>query len=214
MPLLDSIDIPGGYALTVSEWAKSEKISYKTAWRMIRRERLPNNLRVVRLPTGSIRLHLQSEEQPQPLEKLDNTVIYARVNPRESRERLDLQVEFCRSFCAAKGWTIQRTVREIAPSVGASRQKLQRLLDPPPKRLVMATTTILSRFDFQLLETCLKHMGCELIVIDQSEEREGQGGALEDLIDAISITCHRQYGFKRGNLLVEMLRKILHKTPM
>ena len=180
---------------------------------MIKRESLPTNLRVVRLPTGSIRLHRQFDGQPPLLEKQDRTVIYARINPRDGREKLDFQVDFCRSFCAAQGWTIHRTVREIAPPVGASRHKLKQLIHSPPRRIVVATPAILSRFDFEILEACLKPLGCDLIVIDQSDEREGQGGALEDLIDAISITCHRHYGFKRGNLLVEMLRKIVHKEP-
>ena len=203
------------HVLTISDWARSEKISYKTAWRMVQREDVPSNLEVVRLPTGSIRLHLHPEGDERPLAQLDRqTVIYARINPRETKELLDRQVELCRSFCAAQGWIIHRTVREKAPSVGAKREKLRQLLDVPPRRIVVTTSAILSRFDSVLITSCLKNMGCDLVVIDQSFEREGQGGAIEDLIDAISITCHRHYGFKRGTILVEMLRRLVEKNML
>ena len=202
------------YALTISEWAKSEKISYKTAWRMVREEKVPKNLEVVRLPTGSIRLHFKTEQENQPAELTDKTVIYARINPRESKEKLEHQIDLCRSFCAANGWIIHRTVRERAPSVGASREKLRQLLEMPPRRIVVTTPSILSRFDSQLIKSCLRNLGCDLVIIDQSDERNGQGGAMEDLIDAISITCHRHYGFKRGSILVELLHRLAEKNAL
>ena len=55
-------------------------------------------------------------------------------------------------------------------------------------------------------------MGSELIVVDRSDEIAGAGGALEDLTDALNITCHRHYGPKRGNALVQMLNRVVHGT--
>ena len=69
--------------------------------------------------------------------------------------------------------------------------------------------SILSRFDFLVLTTCLHHCGCELVVVDESEERRGEGGAMEDLVDAVSLICHRHYGAKRGMLMLEQFRKVV-----
>jgi predicted site-specific integrase-resolvase len=79
-------------------------------------------------------------------------------------------------------------------------------------RLVIATTSVLSRFDFRFYDALWQSMECELIVVDRSDEIAGKGGALEDLTDAINITCHRHYGPKRGTALLEMLSRVIHGT--
>jgi predicted YcjX-like family ATPase len=71
---------------------------------------------------------------------------------------------------------------------------------------------VLSRFDFPFYEALWQKMDSQLIVVDRSEEIAGKGGALEDLTDAINIICHRHYGPKRGNALVEMLNRVISRT--
>jgi hypothetical protein len=45
--------------------------------------------------------------------------------------------------------------------------------------------------------------------VDRTSEIGGAGGALEDLADAINLTCPRHYGPKRGVALVEMLSRVV-----
>jgi len=194
--------------MSLTEWARKQGISYRTAWRMYRSKRLPASLAVEQLPTGTIRLHSLPDAPRQNLDA-SATVIYARINPRESAETLRVQIDICRTFCASRGWIVQKVVQEIAPSLGGKRPKLTKLLESPPGRIVVWKSTIISRFDDRMLSICLKHLHCELVVIDESGDREGGGGAMEDLVDAISVTCNRHYGYKRGNLLVEALQKVL-----
>ena len=132
--------------------------------------------------------------------------------PRQEQSLIHEQIESCRSFCVARGWTITKIVREVAPGVGLQRKKLARLIQQRTPRLVVATPSVLSRFDFRLCEALWQNMESELVIVDRSEEIGGQGGALEDLTDAINIICHRHYGPKRGAALVQLLNRVVHGT--
>ncbi len=198
------------HAESLGRWARRCGISYRTAWRWIRDDKLPDNVVAERMPTGTILIRDgRSLRSP---EEANEAVIYARINPRQEQSLIHEQIESCRSFCAARGWTITKIVREVAPGVGLQRKKLARLIQQRTPRLVVATPTVLSRFDFRLCEALWQNMESELVIVDRSEEIGGQGGALEDLTDAINIICHRHYGPKRGAALVQLLNRVVHGT--
>lgn len=138
-------------------------------------------------------------------------VIYARINSRTATEDLDAQIKECRLFCLARGWEVEKIIRERAPGFGPKRRKLHTLFVAPPRRLVVARPSVLSRFDITVTEILLRNLGCELSVVDRDREHNGQGGALEDLTDAISATCNLHYGLKRGRALVEDLNRLVTK---
>ena len=193
--------------MTLTQWAKRMGISYRTAWRMVREGKLPTNCRGIQFKTGTIRI-LEEESQGRPV-GASPAVIYARINSRMGMEDLNEQIFQCRLFCRARGWEVARVVRERAPGFGPKRKKLHNLLVAPPRRLVVARPSVLSRFDISVTEILLKNLGCELFIVDHDKELEGQGGALEDLTDAISTTCHLHYGIKRGRALVEDLNRLV-----
>lgn len=195
------------YTESLGRWAKRCGISYRTAWRWFRDNRLPEDVIAEQMPTGTILI--RDGRVSRNAGQVEEAVIYARVNPRQDQSLLHEQIELCRSFCMARGWTIKRIVREVAPGVGLQRVKLTRLIQQRTPRLVVATPTVLSRFDFRLYDTLWQTVDSELVVVDRSEEIGGRGGALEDLVDAINIICHRHYGPKRGSALVELLGRVI-----
>jgi putative resolvase len=195
---------------SLGRWAKRCGISYRTAWRWFRDNRLPEDVVAEQMPTGTILV--RDGRIPKGLEQAEEAVIYARINPRQEPSLLHEQIESCRAFCLARGWVITRIVREVAPGVGPQRIKLARLIEQRTSRLVVASPSVLSRFDFRFYEALWQNMDNELIVVDRSDEFAGRGGALEDLTDAINIICHRHYGPKRGSALVQILNRVIHGT--
>jgi predicted site-specific integrase-resolvase len=196
---------------SLGRWARRCGVSYRTAWRWFRTDKLPKEVIAEQMPTGTILVRdgrYLSKNAP----KTEEAVIYARINPRQNESLMQDQIESCRAFCGARGWTVARIVREAAPGVGPQRVKLERLIQERVPRLVIATTSVLSRFDFRFYEALWQSMECELIVVDRSDEIAGKGGALEDLTDAINITCHRHYGPKRGTALLDLLSRVIHGT--
>jgi putative resolvase len=195
---------------SLGRWARRCGISYRTAWRWFRDDKLPEDVVAEQMPTGTILI--RDGRIPRSPEHEEEAVIYARINPRQEQSVIHEQIESCRLFCVARGWTITKIVREIAPGVGLQRVKLARLIQQRTPRLVVAAPSVLSRFDFRLYEALWQNMESELIVVDRSDEIGGRGGALEDLTDAINMICHRHYGPKRGNALVELLSRVIHGT--
>jgi putative resolvase len=198
-------------AESLSRWARRCGISYRTAWRWFRRGKLPENVVAEQMPTGTILV--RDERFLRRTDELaDEAVIYARINPRQHPSAMSEQIESCRSFCTARGWIVTKIVREAAPGVGSQRAKLLRLIEKRVPRLVVATTSVVSRFDFRFYEMFWQNMDSELVVVDRSDEIANRGGALEDLTDAINIACHRHYGPKRGAVLLEMLSRVIQGT--
>jgi putative resolvase len=200
------VEIPDGE--TLGNWSRRVGITYRTAWRWFRNGKLPSGVWADKAPSGTILI--QDTRRKKPNKGDSEAVIYVRINPRQPRSALQAQIDSCRRFCEARGWIVAKIVRELAPGVGSRRIKLARLIDERTPRLVVATTSVLSRFDFGFYEALWKNIGSELVVVDRSDEVGGKGGALEDLTDAINLTCHRHYGPKRGIALAEMLSKVVH----
>lgn len=197
-------------AESLGRWARRCGISYRTAWRWFHDRRLPQDVVGEQTPTGTIRIW-DGRIPRSPVEKKE-TVIYARTNPRQDQSAMHDQIEACRSFCLARGWIVTKVVREVAPGLGPQRIKLARLIQQGTPRLVIAAPSVLSRFDFRFYEALWQRMESELIVVNRSEEIAGEGGALEDLTDAINIICHRHYGPKRGSALVQILNRVIRGT--
>ena len=179
---------------SLGRWARRCGISYRTAWRWFRANRLPEDVVAEQMPTGTILV--RDGRLSRSSEQVEGAIIYARINPRQDHSLLRQQVESCRSFCVARG-------------VGLQRGKLARLIEQRTPRLVVASPTVLSRFDFRFYEILWRNLDSELVVVDRSEEVGGRGGALEDLTDAINIICHRHYGPKRGMALDELLGRVV-----
>ena len=197
-------------AESLGRWARRCGISYRTAWRWFHDHRLPQDVVGEQAPTGTI-LIWDGRIPRSPVEEKE-TVIYARTNPRQDQSAMHEQIEACRSFCLARGWIVTKVVREVAPGLGPQRIKLARLIQQGTPRLVIAAPSVLSRFDFRFYEALWQRMESELIVVNRSEEIAGEGGALEDLTDAINIICHRHYGPKRGSALVQILNRVIRGT--
>ncbi len=181
-------------------------IAHKTAWRLVRRGQLPKEFRSIRFGTNTIRI-IENESEGLPSPRA--SVIYARINLRSEESELQEQIRICSEFCFGRGWQIERIVSERAPGFGPKRRRLHALLGAPPGKLVVARASVLSRFDLTVTELLLRNLGCELTVVNQEMEREGKGGALEDLTDAISSTCNLHYGPKRGRALVDDLNRLV-----
>ena len=196
---------------SLSRWARRSGISYRTAWRWFRSDKLPEDVVAEQMPTGTILVRDERFLQ-RNREIGKEAVIYARINPRQHQSAMNNQIESCRSFCMARGWIITNIVREVAPGVGPQRAKLARLIQKRTPRLVVAATSVLSRFDFRFFEALWQSTDCELVVVDRSDEIANRRGALEDLTDALNIACYRHYGPKRGTVLVEILSRVIQGT--
>jgi predicted site-specific integrase-resolvase len=167
----------------LSAWAKTNGLSYKTAWRLWKAGRLP--LPAEQLITGTIIVH----ELPT---QTNNAILYARVSSSDQTADLDRQVQRLRDFAAAQGLHVVREVQEIGSGLNGHRKKLMKVLENPSASiLVVEHRDRLARFGSEYIESALKAGNRKIIVINDSEMKDD---LVQDLIDVLTSFCARLYG--------------------
>jgi putative resolvase len=179
----------------LSDYAKRQGISYRTAWRWFK----AGILNAEQMPTGTIIVRDDSSTRVREL-----TAIYARVSAAENKSNLDSQAERARQYCAARGYQIGGIIKEIGSGVNDQRPKLIKLLnDPTARRIVVEHKDRLTRFGFNYIETLLKQQGRSIEVINTAAD--GKEDLLQDFIAIITSFCARLYGQRRSKRKTEKI---------
>lgn len=182
--------------MKLSTYAKKLGLNYKTVWRYYKN----NLIQGYQTPTGTI---IVNDNQPITENK---TVIYCRVSSAENKSNLESQKERLLSFCAARGWIVDKVIMEIGSGVNDSRQKWIHLLeDKSITRIVVEHKDRFSRFGFNAYKTILSVYGRDLVVVNESEN--GKEDIIEDLVSIITSFCARIYGLRRSKRKTERIVK-------
>ena len=88
--------------MKLSDWAKQQGVSYKTARRLYKSGKFP--LPVEQLPTGTIIVH----EKKQPAS--EDIVLHARVSSHSQKADLDRPLQRLRDYAAVHGLWIRMTL--------------------------------------------------------------------------------------------------------
>lgn len=157
----------------------------------------------VQLPSGTILVdivdHTDSSSQ---VEK--KTIVYARVSTPKQKSDMETQSERIESFCAANGWTVYKTYKEIASGLNDNRPILGKILtSDEPIRLVVEHKDRLTRFGFKYIETLFDRMGWELVVINHNSN--DQDDLMTDFVSIITSMTARLYGLRRATRKTERI---------
>lgn len=168
--------------MKLSDWAKTQGISYRAAWNQFRKGQLPLPAR--QLPTGTIIV----EDPARP----ERTVIYARVSSHDQRSDLDGQVARCLQYANKIHLSVDSVVTEIGSGMNGSRQKLRKLLqDPTVSHIVVEHRDRLMRFGSDFVEAALAGRGAKLVVVNNEELDDD---LVQDMIAVMTSFCARLYG--------------------
>lgn len=169
--------------MKLSEWAKKQGISYKTAWRWFKEGKLP--VPVEQTPTGTILIKDSATEQ-------SDVVIYARVSSSDQKSDLDRQVSRLLQYANSQKWAVTKTVTEIGSALNGHRSKLKHILiDPAIKIIIVEYNDRLMRFGFEFLEASLAAQGRKIVVVDKGEVKDD---LVQDMIEVLTSFCARLYG--------------------
>ena len=179
--------------MKLSKWAKENGVTYRTAWTYHKN----GKLRTEQLPSGTI--VVIGKRKP-----VENTVIYARVSSSENKENLEKQAERLTNFCAANGWAIFKTVKEIGSGLNDNRQQLEKiLLDRTVTRIVVEHKDRLARFGLNYIERLLELDGREIIVINK--QVNDKDDLMQDFVSIITSFTARLYGLRRSKRKTEKI---------
>lgn len=170
-------------SMKLSDWAKQEGISYKTAWRWFKNGKIP--VEVEQTATGTI---LVKEPKSESL----HVALYARVSSSDQKSDLDGQIARLLAYANTRGWSVAKSVTEIGSGLNGHRPKLMKLLaDPKVQTIVVEHRDRLMRFGFEYVEASLRAQGRRLVVADQSELKDD---LVQDMIEVLTSFCSRLYG--------------------
>jgi predicted site-specific integrase-resolvase len=183
----------------ISQYAKKEMVTYRTIWNRIKSGKLQTE------KTSTGRLLIVVEDN-----KIDKVAVYCRVSSSENKDNLDKQKERVLSYCAAKGYQVERIVCEIGSGLNDNRPKLEKLIqDVSITKIVVEHSDRFSRFGMNYICELLKLQGRSIEVINkQGNERDD---LMQDFVSIITSFTARLYGQRRTKRKTEQLIKELEK---
>jgi putative resolvase len=187
--------------MKLSDYAKSIGITYRTAWNHFRAGKIPG---AYQLPTGTIIV----PDTIQDSTKEHQAATYARVSSSQNRGKLDSQAERLKDYCAAKGYRVVSTIKEVGSGVNDQRPKFQKLLaDKSISLIVVEHRDRATRFGFHYLKTLLENEGRRIEVINEEEGSKEE--LMQDLIAIITSFVARYYGQRRAKRKTAVIIKEL-----
>ena len=190
--------------MKLSEYAKREGISYTTAWRWWKNGLIQGR----QAPTGTILVDEPVTPTTTVEPENNGAWVYARVSTHTKKDDLERQAQRISEFCNARGWTVEKVVKEVASGMNDNRTKLNKLLnDPGVKRIVVENKDRLTRFGFNYIDVLLTTQGREVIVMNQDDKPDDD--LMKDLVAVITSFCCRLYGMRRGSEKAAACKKAL-----
>lgn len=187
--------------MKLSEWAKRQGITYRTAWRWFRKGILP--VRAYQTETGTIIVEDARDEDREAV------ALYARVSSHDQKTDLDRQLARLTLYASQSGLKVVKAVAELGSGLNGKRPKLMALLaDKTIQAIVVEHRDRLMRFGSEYVEASLSACGRRLIVIDSTELKDD---LVQDMIDVLTSFCARLYGERaaknRALKAMEVLRE-------
>jgi len=170
--------------MKLSEWARRNGITYKTAWLWWKHGKLPVPAR--QMPSGTILIDV-----PESAEGA-GAVLYARVSSGDQKADLDRQVARLAMYAAENGMQVAKVVSEVGSGLNGHRKGLLAVLRSPEYSVIVVEhRDRLARFGSEYIEAALAALGRRLIVVDSEEVKDD---LVQDMIDVLTSMCARLYG--------------------
>jgi len=184
--------------MKLSEWAKEQGISYRTAWRWFKEGKLP--VPAEQAATGTIIIKTKETES-------GHVAIYARVSSSDQKSNLDGQVARLLAFANANGFAVRHAVTEIGSGLNGHRPKLMKLLaDPAIKTIIVEHRDRLMRFGCEYVEAALLSHGRKIVVVDSTELKDD---LVRDMVEVLTSFCARLYGRRAAKNKAEKALKAI-----
>lgn len=178
--------------MRLTEWAKKNSITYRTAWEHFRTGKIPT---AYKLASGTIIVPDELDYKPMFV------VVYARVSSSENKTNLDSQADRVCQFCSASGLVVSQVVKECASGLNDNRPKLMSILtNKQVTHIVVEHKDRLTRFGFNYIKELFSG---KIIVINEVVESETD--LMQDFVSLVTSFCARLYGQRRSKRKTEKL---------
>jgi predicted site-specific integrase-resolvase len=196
--------------LTISQAAKLKGVSTKT----LRRWESEGKLIPERTVSGHRRYDLSQLLGIKA--ELSFTVAYARVSSHDQKADLERQKQVLELFCAQNGWQFQ-LIEDLGSGLNYNKRGLTRLIklivDNQVERLVLTHKDRLLRFGSELVFSLCEHFGCEVVIINRTEDSSFEEDLATDVLEIITVFSARLYGSRshKNRRIVEELKDVAQR---
>ncbi|MDJ0620614.1 MAG: IS607 family transposase [Calothrix sp. MO_192.B10] len=141
------------------------------------------------------------------------TVAYARVSSNDQKEDLQRQKIVLEAYCAKQGWSYE-IISDLGSGLNYRKKGLIRLIKLittyQVERLVLCHKDRLLRFGSELIFALCEQFGCEVIIINRSEDSSFESDLAADVIEIITVFSARLYGSRshKNKQIVQQLREV------
>ncbi|OQY48967.1 MAG: hypothetical protein B6242_00815 [Anaerolineaceae bacterium 4572_78] len=185
--------------MKLSEYAHKLGITYRTAWEWYRAGRLEG----YQMDTGTI---IITEDDKNV--RMQTVAIYARESSLKNRKKLQRQIEQLTIYCQAKGWNVDKVVKEIGSGVSDERPLLLDLLnDDTIKIIVVERKETLTCFSFNYIQNLLVLQGRRIEVFNLADEDKDE--MLNNLQSTIDAVCSQLYSLQEAKQKSLKIRKVI-----
>jgi predicted site-specific integrase-resolvase len=189
----------------LSWYAKENGLTYRTAYNHFKKGLIEG---AYQLPTGTVVI---PDKYTINKDENEYIVTYARVSSSENKSNLISQSQRLIDFCNAKGWKTNENICEVGSGLNDNRNKLIRVLDEGrATKIVIEHKDRLTRFGFNYIKLLCKHIGCELVVVNNV--KDDKEDLIQDFVSVITSFCARIYGQRRSKRNTEKLIKELSEN--
>ena len=169
-------------------------------------------IRVVLLPNGTYDYNDDDVYRKAGLASERMNVVYARVSTAKQKADLEKQVEVLANFCNKNGVKVNKTYKDVASGINFDRKQfkvlLNEILDFKVGKLYITYKDRLSRISFDMFKRLFSEFGCEVIVINDTDEKTDETEIFEEIISMLHCFSMRMYSRRRKRKL-ELIKEDL-----
>lgn len=186
--------------MKISQFAKIHGVTYRTVWNWINR----GEVQIEHTKTGRVNIITE-------IKKEQRVAIYARVSSSENKSNLETQVNRLISYANAKGYKVDKVVKEIGSGLNDKRPNLEKLLlDESITHIIVEHKDRLARFGLNYIEKLLSLQGRQIEIVNNLDSERDD--LMADFVSIITSFCARLYGLRRTKRKTEQLIKELENN--
>ena len=162
-------------------------------------------IRVVELPNGFYDYNDDDVYYKAGLTNERLNVTYARVSTAKQETYLAKQEQTLISYCDKNGIKVDKSYKDVASGMNFDREQFKLLLDDILSykicRLYITCKDRLSRISFDMFQRLFAEFGCEIVVINDSDDKPDESEIFEEVISMLHCFTMEMYSGRRKRKL-------------
>lgn len=169
-------------------------------------------IRVVELPNGFYEYNDEDVYRKAGLADERYDVIYARVSTLKQKTDLQNQVKTLTEYCNKNGVKVSKSYQDVASGMNFDRKQFKILLDEvlgfKVAHIYVTYKDRLSRISFDMFRRLFAEFGCEIVVINDMEDKADETEIFEEIISMLHCFAMKMYSRRRKRKL-ELIKEDL-----